>query len=150
MQTTIDAKGRTAYPREFRNLLTTEDGDVHVLAPGPEQSLMLYTVTEWHRYLTVLENRPRTLNNERFLAQTKQFAAEVSLDGQNRISIPNHLQRYALLEGQVVFAAGSRGKTIQLWRPDRFDAKFGLSTPEALLAFDASYYENDIQEVRPT
>jgi len=148
VQTSIDAKGRTAYPREFRRFLTEEDGEELVIAPGPEQSLMLYTLPEWERYIAVLENRPRTQANERFLAQTKQYAAFCEMDGQNRITIPAVLQQHAMLEGQVVFASGSRGKTTQLWRPERYNEKFGLNTPEALAAFDSSYYDVDHQEVR--
>jgi MraZ protein len=145
-RTSIDSKGRTAFPREFRKFLSEEDGAEIVIGPGPQQSLILYTVKEWNSFMDELYARPRTQANEHFIQQMTTMSHTCELDGQNRISIPPTLQRFASLQNEVVFAA-RRGKTAGLWNPERFDAIYGLITPQSIDAFDAGFFTGSIQEV---
>jgi len=145
-RTSIDSKGRTAFPKEFRKFLSEEDGAEVVIGPGPQQSLILYTVEEWNKFLDELYSRPRTQANEHFIAQLISSSHQCELDGQNRVSIPPTLQKHALLTNDVVFAA-RRGKTASLWNPERYDNLFGLNTPDALNAFDEGFWSGVNPEV---
>jgi len=147
-RTSIDSKGRTAFPREFRKFLTEEDGAEVVVGFGPKQSLILYTVKEWNQFMQELSQRPRTQMNQQFMEQLISTAHFSELDGQNRITLPPHLQKHALLTTDVIFAA-RMGKTASLWNPDRYDSIYGLKTPEALEAFDAGFWSGENREEAP-
>jgi division/cell wall cluster transcriptional repressor MraZ len=146
-RTSIDSKGRTAFPREFRKFLTEEDGAEIVIGPGPQQSLILFTVKEWNQFMEELKARPRTQANDRFIQQISSWSHVCELDGQNRISIPPTLQKYATLTSEVIFAARGGGKTALLWNPERFESINGLSTTDAQKEFDSAFWADPRQEV---
>jgi MraZ protein len=146
-RTSIDSKGRTAFPREFRRFLSEEDGAEFVVTWGPRQSLILFTIKEWNDFQSELAARPFTQANSRFMEQIQHNAAFCEMDCQNRISIPPALQKFASLKDDVVFAA-RRNKTASLWNPERFDAIYGTSTPDALEAFDAGFFPGNNPEVQ--
>ncbi len=139
-RTSIDSKGRTAFPREFRKFLTEEDGAEVVIGPGPQQSLILYTVKEWNHFMDELNARPRTQANDHFIQQLTSMSHACELDGQNRISIPPTLQKYAQLSTEVLFAARGGRKTCGLWNPDRYDSIYGLQSQQAQESFDAGFW----------
>ena len=145
--TSIDSKGRTAFPREFRKQMSEEDGDKVVIAPGPQQSLVLYTVPEWNKFMDELARRPQTQANSTFITQIKSFAHVCELDAQNRISITPLLQRHAQLQSEVLFAA-RQGNSLGMWNPERFEQLYGLKTPTALEAFDAGFWSAEPAEGR--
>ncbi|HSQ41431.1 MAG TPA: MraZ family transcriptional regulator [Fibrobacteraceae bacterium] len=144
-RTSIDAKGRTAFPREFRRFLTEDDGQELVISLGPNNCLFLYTVKEWNQFMLELESRPRTEKNELFISILKANSFPCELDGQNRIFIPSVLRNRAQIQNDVVFAP-QRGKTASLWNPQRYDALYGLNTPEQLAAFDAGFWSGSSSE----
>ncbi|NLB63113.1 MAG: MraZ family transcriptional regulator [Fibrobacter sp.] len=138
-QTSIDAKGRTSFPREFRRLLVDEDGAEVVVSPGPNRSLILFTVKEWNAYMDEISRRPRTKQNQEFANQLLAFAHCTKLDGQNRISLNSTLLKHAMLDGEVLFTA-RQGKTLGLWNPQRWNELYGLSTDDALATFDEGFW----------
>jgi MraZ protein len=69
----------------------------------------------------------------------------VELDGQNRILLPKVLLEYAGLKGEVLYVQAS-GKTLELWNPERYNAKYGLETEDAMAAFDAAFYGESLTE----
>jgi MraZ protein len=69
----------------------------------------------------------------------------VELDGQNRILLPKILMEFAGLKGEVLYVQAS-GKTLELWNPERFNAKYGLQTNEDVAAFDAAFYGESLTE----
>jgi MraZ protein len=69
----------------------------------------------------------------------------VELDGQNRILLPKILLEYAGLKDEVLYVQAS-GKTLELWNPERFNAMYGLTTEDAVAAFDAAYYGESLTE----
>jgi len=142
-RTSIDAKGRTAFPREFRRMLNDEDGQEVVIAPGPQRSLILFTVPEWNRFMDELAMRPRTQQNQDFANRLLAYAHSCELDGQNRISLTSVLMRHAMLDDEVLFAARER-KTLGLWNPKRWEELYGLESDTALREFDEGFFWNGV------
>ena len=67
------------------------------------------------------------------------------MDGQNRILLPKILLEYAGLKDEVLYVQ-ARGKTLELWNPDRYNEKYGLLTNEAIDNFDAAFYGEGLTE----
>ena len=69
----------------------------------------------------------------------------VEMDGQNRILLPKILLEYAGLKDEVLYVQ-ARGKTLELWNPERYNEKYGLQTNDAIEAFDAAFYGEGLTE----
>lgn len=142
-QTAIDGKGRTAFPREFRRQLTAAEGEEFVVTRGPDRTLRLYVLPEYEKFMADLDSRPdrrQTENLRRALCATF-----VALDGQNRILLPKNLLEYAGLDREVLYVPAS-GKTLEMWNPDTYNAKFGFNTEADFAAFDAAFYGEGLTE----
>lgn len=142
-QTAIDGKGRTSFPREFRRELSTEDGTEFVITRGPDQTLRLYVLSEFEKFMADLDLRSDRRQAD--LVRRSLWPASVELDGQNRILLPKKLMEYAGLKDEVLYVQ-SRGKTLELWNPDRYNSLYGLQTSDAIAAFDAAYYGESLTE----
>lgn len=136
-QTAIDGKGRSAFPREFRRQLTDVDGKEFVVTRGPDHTLRLFLLSEYEKFMMEVDQRSNS--QEADTLRRGLGAALVELDGQNRILLPKYLMEYAGLKGEVLYVQ-SRGKTLEMWNPDRYNAQYGLNTDEAVAAFDAAFY----------
>ena len=142
-QTAIDGKGRSAFPREFRRQLQTSDGDQFVVTRGPAQTLRLFTLPEYEKFMADLDCRSDRRQAD--LVRRGLCPTVVELDGQNRILLPKILMEFAGLKGEVLYVQAS-GKTLELWNPERFNAKYGLQTNEDIAAFDAAFYGESLTE----
>ena len=95
----IDSKGRVAIPAKFRRLL--EKGAV--LTKGLENTLVLYPMSEWQILGEKLAKMPITQSQSRaFTRLMLGGAADVELDKQGRIVLPDYLRTYAGLGKKVV------------------------------------------------
>lgn len=54
----------------------------------------------------------------RLYLQLMRHTAETSIDGQGRITIPQHLAEFAGIDGEVVFVGA--GDAIEMWEPGRY------------------------------
>ncbi|MCQ2122238.1 MAG: MraZ family transcriptional regulator [Fibrobacter sp.] len=142
-KTAIDGKGRSAFPREFRRQLTAAEGTEFVVTCGPDHTLRLYVLPEYEKFMAELDSIPDRRQTEIFRKQLS--ATLVELDGQNRILLPKKLMEFAGLKGDVLYVP-ARGKSLELWNPERFDAQFGLTTDEATTAFDEMFYGKGLTE----
>ena len=142
-QTAIDGKGRSSFPREFRRQLGPTEGDEFVVTRGPNQTLRLFTLSEYEKFMADLDSRSDRRQAD--LVRRGLAPTVVELDGQNRILLPKILLEYAGLKGEVLYVQAS-GKTLELWNPERFNEKFGLQTNEAIAAFDAAFYGESLTE----
>ena len=142
-QTAIDGKGRSSFPREFRRQLGPTEGDEFVVTRGPNQTLRLFTLPEYEKFMADLDSRSDRRQAD--LVRRGLAPTVVELDGQNRILLPKILLEYAGLKGEVLYVQAS-GKTLELWNPERFNEKFGLQTNEAMAAFDAAFYGESLTE----
>ena len=142
-QTAIDGKGRSSFPREFRRQLGPTEGEEFVITRGPAQTLRLFTLTEYEKFMADLDSRSDRRQAD--LVRRGLCPTGVELDGQNRILLPKKLLEYAGLKGEVLYVQAS-GKTLELWNPERFNAKYGLETDDAIAAFDAAFYGEGLTE----
>ena len=141
-KTAIDEKGRSAFPREFRRRLSEEEGASLILAFGSRDSLILYTLEEYSKFIAKIESRPQTPKNVRFNRMFKANSHYVSLDGQNRIMLSKNDIAYAKLDGEVLYVARS-GKSAELWNPSIYNEKFGFNTEEDFNEFDAGFFDDE-------
>ena len=119
---TIDAKGRLIVPSKFRETL----GDTFVVTKGLDGCLFVYDNKEWAIFEEKLKSLPITNKEARqFVRFFLAGAAEVEVDKQGRILVPNVLREFAELNKDVVLI-GVASRT-EIWSKERFE---GMATYE--------------------
>ena len=113
---TIDAKGRLIVPSKFRESL----GDTFVVTKGLDGCLFVYDNEEWNAFEEKLKSLPITNKEARqFVRFFLAGAAEVEVDKQGRILVPNILREFAQISKDVVLiGVASR---IEIRSKERFD-----------------------------
>jgi MraZ protein len=111
----IDAKGRTAFPKKFREVL----GDKLIITLGYENSLIVVSEENWKALLEGTEGKPfiqsETRETQRFLLGG---ASNIELDGKGRFILPAYLREFAKVKDNVVFIGLSR--YVEIWDKDRW------------------------------
>ena len=111
----IDAKGRTAFPKKFREVL----GDKLIVTLGYENSLIVVSEENWKALLEGTEGKPfiqsETRETQRFLLGG---ASGVELDDKGRFVLPAYLREFAKVKDNVVFIGLSR--YVEIWDKDRW------------------------------
>ena len=111
----IDVKGRTAFPKKFREFL----GDKLIVTQGYENSLIVVSEKNWKALLEGTEGRPfiqsETRETQRFLLGS---ASNVELDGKGRFIFPAYLREFGKIKDNVVFIGLSR--YVEIWDKDRW------------------------------
>lgn len=103
----LDDKGRVVVPAKFRRTL----GKTAVMTRGLDECVALYAPAEWAKNEKKLQAQAVTRRD--FVRFMLSSAEDVELDGQGRVSIPQHLREYAKIEREVVvLGVGSR---IEIW-----------------------------------
>ena len=106
----VDAKGRTAFPKKFREVL----GEKLIITLGYENSLIVVSEQNWKSLLEGTEGRPfiesETRETQRFLLGG---ASPVELDDKGRFVLPSYLREFAGVEDDVVFLGLSR--YVEIW-----------------------------------
>lgn len=106
----VDAKGRTAFPKKFREVL----GDKLIITLGYENSLIVVSEENWKSLLEGTEGRPfiesETRETQRFLLGG---ASGIELDDKGRFVLPGYLREFAGVEDDVVFLGLSR--YVEIW-----------------------------------
>ena len=135
-KTAIDGKGRSSFPRELRRQLWATEGTEFVVARDSDHTLRLYMLPEYAKFMAELDafnDRPRA---DEFRKQLD--ASLVEMDGQNRILIPKKLLEYAGLTTEVVYTPG-RGRSLELWNPERYESKSNIESDAAQKSFDEMF-----------
>ncbi len=140
-KTAIDEKGRTPFPREFRRLLSEEEGKSLVLSFGGRDSLILFTLEEYRKFIARIEARPATPKNDRFHRMFVANSHHVALDGQNRILLSKSDLAFAKLDGEVLYVART-GKSVELWNPSIYNSKYGFNQEEDFEEFNAGFFDD--------
>lgn len=117
----IDAKGRVNIPAKMRRSIAEEANDTLVLTRGTDSCVIAYPLDEWKKH----EEKFGSLNqydekNRFFLRQLLMWSEEVSIDRQQRVSIPKRLQELATIEGKVMIVG--MVDHIEFWNPEKFEA----------------------------
>lgn len=95
----LDNKGRLAIPAKFRKDL--DDGAI--ITKGIEKCLVVYTKKGWETFAEKIKNLPTAKSDAR--AFNRSFfsgAAEVEIDIQGRILIPENLRSFSSLNKKSV------------------------------------------------
>ena len=126
----VDSKGRVAVPKEFRNILSSNQEDSLILNKGYDGEILVYPLSVWEKIEEEILNLPYIKKEVRFYARRMlSFSSEVKIDNQGRINIPSYLLDYAAIDNEVVIAGV--GDHFELWSPDKFKA-FESQTEEKL------------------
>lgn len=115
-QHNIDDKGRLAVPSKFRDSLVSGG----VITRGLDGCLFLYTLTEWDVLAKKLQSLPLTQKEARsFVRLMFAGAAEVSMDKQGRINVPNFLLEFGDLKKEVMITG--LYNRVEIWQKDRWE-----------------------------
>jgi len=122
--TKIDDKGRLKVPTEFRRLLEDHHGSTPevFITSVTGDSALLYPLSEWEQIERRLADAPSSNRaKQRFLERVNYFGAQLKLDAQGRVVIPQILREHADVTGEVV-VSGRIGH-LEIWNRERFDKK---------------------------
>ena len=106
----IDKKGRSAFPKKFREIL----GDKLIVTLGYENSLIIVSEENWKQLLEGTEGKPfiqsETRETQRFLLGG---ATSLELDSKGRFIVPVYLREFAKIENEIIFLGLSR--YVEVW-----------------------------------
>jgi len=122
---TLDDKKRLALPKRVRDWL--HDPATLFIAPGPDQSLRIYTEESLQRLSEKLEQTPAKPETRVF--ERLQFAQTeaMDVDRSGRILIPDRLLQFAGLTQEVVLI-GVRDH-LELWDAERWQNYLTQNAP---------------------
>jgi len=114
---TIDEKGRVAVPAKFRT--NVQNGAI--ITRGLDHCLFVFTMSEWESLVRKITALPLAQSGARAFSRLMLAgAADVELDGQGRILIPEHLREYAGLSKHAV-VAGVYSR-MEIWDSEKWTA----------------------------
>jgi MraZ protein len=100
-QHNMDDKGRVAVPAKFRALL--KDGVV--VTKGLDDCLFVYPTKQWASIAEKLAKLPFAKSDSRAIGRMMLAGAmEVEFDNQGRITLPDYLRKFAVLNKNVIIA----------------------------------------------
>lgn len=116
----VDNKGRVAFPAKLRKLVNPEAQDNFTILRGLETCLHLYPQDRWEQ----VENRLSKINSFTSKGRTVirnflRYAEDLSLDKQNRLSLPAHLMEYSIIDSAAIFIGC--GDHIEIWSPAKLN-----------------------------
>lgn len=111
----VDAKGRIAFPKKFREIL----GDKIIITLGYENALIAVSEENWKQLLEGTEGKPFIESEAR---ETQRFllggASNLELDSKGRFILPSYLREFAKIEDEVIFLGLS--KYVEIWDKKRW------------------------------
>lgn len=112
----IDDKLRLVIPNLFREEL----GDEVVITRGLEDSLFVYSLTEWSLIVEKLKTLPFTSKDARSFNRIFLSGATVcSFDKQGRIKLTTHLKEHAFIDKEcVIIGVNDR---LEIWAKEKWD-----------------------------
>ena len=112
----IDQKGRLAIPAKFRKDLSTGA----VLTRGLDNCLFLFNQKDWEELLKKITALPLSQSNSRAFSRLMLAgAAEVNIDNQGRILVPDYLRKFADLNKKVVITG--LFNRLEIWNEDNWN-----------------------------
>jgi MraZ protein len=125
----LDPKGRVILPAKFR--APFDEGGF--LTQYHDRCLALWTADEFDKQMHGMQEAQEQGREQRNLARLwASGSAEVEIDRQGRMAIPQHLREFARLDGDVL-VVGALDR-VELWSPGEWAAKVqpseGLLTDE--------------------
>ncbi len=118
----IDTKGRLKVPTDFRRVLDERYGPEVFITSVMGRSAMLYPLEAWERVEQKLAEVPSSdRSKQRFLERVNYFGAQLRLDAQGRVVVPQILRERAGIAGDVVVSG--RIEHLEIWNRELFDQK---------------------------
>ncbi len=133
----VDTAGRTNFPKDFRKVLSEENQGQVVVTIGGGNTLALYPLSEWNRYVQYLDSLGRGADVTKFRTRVTAMAKLSTLDAQNRIVLTSEQLAYAGIRSEVTFVGA--GHCVRLWAPERYEAEIASVTPEEETTFSNWY-----------
>lgn len=112
----VDEKGRFIVPPAIREQLETEGSGV-VFLKGPEQSLWIYSSTEW---VKVLERTKAKLDEDQsrlFMHFVVSEAGTSDVDKAGRVLIPGRLRKVVQVDEEQEIVLVGLYHRIEVWNP---------------------------------
>ena len=130
-QLTMDAKGRLAVPKKYRDCLEAESGPKMVITTGEyEDCLVVYPLPEWQRIEERLRGHPDLQPESDDEARAKAEwtcrlvignATDCDIDSHGRLLIPPPLRTHAALEKQVRMVGQT--EKFELWDESKWSER---------------------------
>ena len=112
----LDIKGRMAIPAKFREELSSGA----IVTRGLDNCLFLFAPKSWEVLVSKITALPLSQANSRAFARLMLAgAADIEIDRQGRILIPDYLRKYANLDKEVI-VAGLVSRA-EIWSALRWD-----------------------------
>ena len=112
----IDSKGRLIIPAKIRDSL----GSSFVITVGVDDCLSLYSIEEWENFTEKLDRQSNNKANIRMLKRYfRSNAADVEMDSQGRVVIPQDLRDSAGITKEVVIIGD--GEKAEVWDRAKWD-----------------------------
>jgi MraZ protein len=124
----IDAKGRMAVPKKYRESISdASDNQLVATIDLHSPCLLIYTLDEWE----IIERKLMSLPNVDPQARLYQrlllgHASEMEIDSQGRILLPSLLREHAKIDKPAILLG--QGNKFELWSQEAWDN----SRPEML------------------
>jgi MraZ protein len=116
----VDAKGRMAMPARYRERLLESCGGRLVVTVDRDHCLLVYPLPEWELIEAKLNALPSFNKQARLLQRLLiGYAAELDMDAQGRILLPNILREFADLKKKAVLIG--QGKKLEIWDEDTWN-----------------------------
>lgn len=121
----INQKGRVFVPAKMRDGL----GERFMLSKSSTDTcLVIYTMEKWEAMMTELEQKATATKSVR--RKISGNAAEMEIDKQGRIIIPQSLREFAKLVDDVVIIG--IGSTAEIWNPEELRICEANDDPEEM------------------
>jgi MraZ protein len=116
----VDSKGRVALPAKLRKNVSPAANDTFIITRGFEQCLFVYPQDEWNKVEDSVRGLSPSNPQHRFFVRTLlQWATDVQLDGQSRLSIPQDLLKFSGIENEVLILGVM--ERIEIWNPKIYE-----------------------------
>ena len=116
---TVDSKGRINIPAKMRKNLSPDANNSFVITRGLDNCIFVYPNDEWAKREAELGKLEQTNREARLYTRLLlEFASDVELDGQHRISLTKELMEYAKISGDVLILGVF--DRIEVWNPDEY------------------------------
>jgi MraZ protein len=119
----VDEKGRLKLPSDFRAKIEEEHGAKFFITASLEiDSVQLYPLPVWEEIERKMTSLPMTNPSvDKFMDITGYYGAEVSMDSQGRILIPQRLREAAQIKDEVNVMGKMR--FLSIWNDENYKTK---------------------------
>jgi len=129
--TRVDEKGRLKVPAEFKRVIDEKYGQQFYITSLDGKVAQIYPFEEWER----IEQKLASLSTfnptkKKFLSRVNYWGAQVEMDGQGRLLIPQLIRENAEIKGEVAVLGNLTYLEVRNMEAFRQEIKSESFTPE--------------------